>query len=194
MSRDPHTGTVRAAAKLDGALTAPSGRDGEDVALDYVREHARALGLTRRRRRPAWHRTRRVVDGRMQVITWGQRHRGIPSADTYLKAAIDDRGRLLSLTGAPAAELAPPTLEPALTAAEAVAAVTGAAPRARHAPPATPSGRPPSATAPAPRSSSTRARAARGSPGASSPPRATPSSPTRSSTPRTAPWSSARTG
>ena len=129
MSRDPHTGTVRAAAKLDGALTAPSGRDAEAVALDYVRTHARALGLDATAQPPGLERARRIVDGRLQLITWGQRYRGIPSADTYLKAAIDDRGRLLSLTGAPAAELAPPTVEPALTAAEAVAAVTGAAPR-----------------------------------------------------------------
>ncbi len=114
MSRDPHTGTVRAAAKLDGALTAPSGRDAEAVALDYVRTHARALGLDATRTPPGLERARRVVDGRMQLITWGQRYRGIPSADTYLKAAIDERGRLLSLTGAPAAELAPPTVEPAL--------------------------------------------------------------------------------
>jgi hypothetical protein len=30
LSADPYSGTVRAAAKLDGALTAPSRRDGED--------------------------------------------------------------------------------------------------------------------------------------------------------------------
>ena len=130
VSADPSTGTVRAAAKLDGALTRPSGRDGEDVALDYVRGHARALGLDGGSP-PGLHRTRRVVDGRMQVITWGQRHQGIPSADTYLEAALDERGRLLSLTGAPADDLAPPTLEPALGAAAAVAAVTGLRPAGR---------------------------------------------------------------
>ena len=130
VSADPSTGTVRAAARLDGALTRPSARDGEDVALDYVRGHARALGLDDATP-PGLHRTRRVVDGRMQVITWAQRHQGIPSADTYLKAALDDRGRLLSLTGAPADDLEPPTLEPALGAATAVAAVTGSRPAGR---------------------------------------------------------------
>ena len=49
VSRDPHTGTVRAAAKLDGALTAPSGRDAEAVALDYVRTHAPRAGPGRER-------------------------------------------------------------------------------------------------------------------------------------------------
>jgi hypothetical protein len=129
VSADPYSGTVRAAAKLDGALTRPSGRDGEDVALDYVRGHARALGLDGGETPPGLERPRRLIDGRMQLITWTQAHRGIPSADTYLKAAIDDRGRLLSLTGAPAAELDPPAVEPGLTAAAAVAAVTGSAPR-----------------------------------------------------------------
>ncbi|MET0684719.1 MAG: M36 family metallopeptidase [Solirubrobacteraceae bacterium] len=132
LSADPHSGTVRAAAKLDGALTAPSRRDGEAVALDYVRAHSRALGLDEGAP-DSLHRTSRAVDGRMQVITWGQRHTGIPSADTYLKAAIDDRGRLLSLTGAPADDLTPPTTEPALTAAAAIAAVTGRRPGGRGA-------------------------------------------------------------
>ena len=45
VSSDPRTGTVRAAGRLDGALTGPSGKDGAVVALDYVRAHGSALGL-----------------------------------------------------------------------------------------------------------------------------------------------------
>ena len=124
VSTDRHTGTVRAAARLDGTLTGRSDRAGAEIALGYLREHGRALGLPGGVA-PGLALEDRAVNGRMEILTWRQRHRGIPSADTFLRAALDEEGRLLSLTGAPAAELEPPTTAPALTAAQALRVVTG---------------------------------------------------------------------
>ncbi len=133
VSSDPRTGTVRAAGRLDGALTGPSGKDGAAVALDYVRAHGSALGLPSGSIPGLAPEHRTVTPGGLEVLTWRQRRAGIPSADSYLRAAVDAEGRLLSLSGAPAADLSPPTLRPAITAARALAAVTGAvAPQARR--------------------------------------------------------------
>ena len=171
VSADPSTGTVRAAAKLDGALTRPSGRDGEDVALDYVREHARALGLARRdAARPAPHppRRRRAACRSSPGRQRHQRHpvrrhlpeggarRSRPAAEPHRRArgrprAADARARARRRRSRRGGHRAPPR-------------------RARHPRRRRPrAGHRLRATARAPRSSSTRARAAPGSPGASSP-------------------------
>ena len=103
--REPRTGTPRAVAKLDGFLTGPSGRPAADVALAYVREHAGRVRPGRRRPRRA---AARPPHGgrRVEHLTWEQRYRGIPSADTQLQAAVTASGRLLGVTGAPAPDLA----------------------------------------------------------------------------------------
>ena len=125
VAADPRTGTPRAVARLDGFLTGAGDRPGSEVALGYVRDHAGVFGLdggdVERLRL-----VRRVRAGGVEHLTWEQRYRGIPSADTELRAAVTASGRLLSVTGAPAADLAVGSVEPAVSAERAYAAVRGA--------------------------------------------------------------------
>ena len=71
VSSDPRTGTIRAAGRLDGALTGPSGKDGAVVALDYVRAHGSALGLPSGSIPGLAPEQRTVTPGRPEVLTTG---------------------------------------------------------------------------------------------------------------------------
>ena len=125
VASDPRTGTPRAVARLDGFLTGPSGADAADVALGYVRDHAGVFRLDAGDI-DALRLTSRSNSGGIEHLAWEQRYRGIPSADTQLRAAVTASGRLLSLTGAPAPDLAVGSIDPAVSAARAYAAVRGA--------------------------------------------------------------------
>ncbi len=131
VASDPRTGTPRAVAKLDGFLTGPSGGDAAGVALGYVRDHAGVFRLDAGDV-DALRLARRSSAGGIEHLAWEQRYRGIPSADTQLRAAVTASGRLLSLTGAPAPDLAVGSIEPAVGAARAYAAVDGASATVRR--------------------------------------------------------------
>jgi len=118
LTLDDRTGTVRSLGRLDGFLTGPSDRDGADVALGYAREHAQALGLDGDDL-DGLLLVRREVAGGVERLAWEQRYRGIPVADAGLRAAVTRSGRLLALTGPPAADLAVRSVEPRLRAAAA---------------------------------------------------------------------------
>ena len=121
LSLDRRTGTLRSVARLDGFLTGPSGRDGAAVALDYVREHAAAFGVDGSDLDGLRLVDRSFVDG-IEHLGWEQRHRGIPVADAGLQAAVTGSGRLLNVTGPPAADLGVRSIEPGVSAADAYAA------------------------------------------------------------------------
>ncbi len=121
LSLDDRTGTLRAVSRLDGFLTAPSTRDGAAVALGYVREHATAFGLDGDDL-DALRLTGRATTGGLEHLTWEQRYRGIPVADAGLEAAVTGAGRLVSVTGPPAPDLALRSVEPAIGAQAAYAA------------------------------------------------------------------------
>ena len=119
---EPRTGTPRAVAKLDGFLTGPSAASAADVALGYVRDRAYVFGLDGGDL-DALRLARSTRAGGVEHLTWEQRYRGIPSADTQLQAAVTASGRLLSVTGAPAPDLEVASIEPAVSAERAYAAV-----------------------------------------------------------------------
>ena len=125
VAADPRTGTPRAVARLDGFLTGAGDRPGSEVALGYVRDRPGVFGLdggdVERLRLVG-----RAHAGGIEHLTWEQRYRGIPSADTELSAAVTASGRLLAVTGAPAPDLAVGSVEPAVSAERAYAAVRGA--------------------------------------------------------------------
>jgi hypothetical protein len=121
LALDEHTGTLRSVGRLDGFLTGPSGRDGAAIALDYVRDHAGAFGLDGSDLDGLRLVNRDFVAG-VEHLSWEQRYRGIPAADAGLQASVTGSGRLLTVTGPPAADLAVRSIEPAVPAAEAYAA------------------------------------------------------------------------
>ena len=122
VTSEPRTGTPRAVAKLNGFLTGASGAPGAEVALDYVRDHPGVFKLD-----DGDLDGLRLVDrgrsGGIEHLTWEQRYRGIPAADTQLQAAVDASGRLMTVTGSPAPDLAIRSIEPSVSAERAYAAV-----------------------------------------------------------------------
>jgi extracellular elastinolytic metalloproteinase len=121
VSLDDHTGTLRSVGRLDGFLTGPSGRDGTAIALGYVRDHAAAFGLDGDDIDSLQLVDREFVNG-VEHLAWEQRYRGIPVADAGLQAAVTGSGRLLTVTGPPAADPAVRSTAPSVTAAAAYAA------------------------------------------------------------------------
>lgn len=122
---DPLTTTPRVLARLDGFLTGRSSADPADVALDYVAAHTSLFGLSevdiaalelvRRYRSP---------DGVTHLV-WAQSHDGIPLLDNDLRANVTDDGRLLNVMGSPRASTRPPTTEPGIGPADALARAFG---------------------------------------------------------------------
>jgi hypothetical protein len=122
VSEEQRTGTARAVAKLDGFLTRPSDRAGRAIALDYVRDNPKVFGLDGDDV-AALRLADRTFTGGVEYLRWQQRYRGIPSSDTQLDAAVTGAGRLLSVTGPAAPDLAVDSIVPALSAEQAYAAV-----------------------------------------------------------------------
>lgn len=118
---DPRTDTLRSIGRLDGFLTGPTGADGRVVALDYLHDHAEAFGIHAEDVDGLRLVDRNVVDG-IEHLSWEQRYRGIPVADAGLQAALTGSGRLLNLTGPPAAHLKVRSIEPGIGAADAYVA------------------------------------------------------------------------
>jgi extracellular elastinolytic metalloproteinase len=121
LSLDPRSQTVRAVGRLDGFLTGPSGRDGAAVALGYVRANAAALGLDVADVDGLRLVSRSFTDG-VEHLKWEQRYGGVPVADAGLDAAVTGAGRLVSVTGPPAHDVAVRSLDPAIDAREAYSA------------------------------------------------------------------------
>jgi extracellular elastinolytic metalloproteinase len=120
---DPLTGTPHQLLRTDGALSGPRGGDRTDIALDFVRANKAAIGLDESDldgldvlRRPTTARG-------LTVVHFRQLYRGIPAFDNDLRVAIDRAGRVHSVTGAPRPDLAVGSIEPALSGAEALAAL-----------------------------------------------------------------------
>jgi extracellular elastinolytic metalloproteinase len=102
---DPRTGTPRVVARLDGFLTEPSALPAADVAMGFVTDHLDAFGLSRADLRTfVLVRDYVDVDG-SHHLSWEQQARGIPAFDSGLEASVTVDGRLVNVTGSPAAGL-----------------------------------------------------------------------------------------
>jgi hypothetical protein len=122
LNADPITATPRMLGRLDGTLTGPRAGDPADVAMGYVDDNAGALGL-RSSDLATLHLQDRTTVGGVTYLRWRQEARGIPVVDNQLQAAVDSDGRVVSIAGAPRADLAVASVTPALSAAQARDAV-----------------------------------------------------------------------
>ena len=119
---DDKTGRPRLLARRGGFLTGPSGRRPADVALDYVRARGQGLGID-----PgdlaslALVRAYRSGSGAVH-IQWEQSYRGIPLFGSGLSANVDAHGRLINIGGAPRPDLAVASVDPHLSALDALLA------------------------------------------------------------------------
>ena len=101
-------------------------------ALEFARAHAGALGLTAARVAALGTPDRTTVSG-IERLTWQRSFGGIPAFGDELRVALGPDGAVLSASGA-AAQAAPPSLTPSLSAAQAMTVVSddagaGAPPR-----------------------------------------------------------------
>ncbi len=121
------TGTLRFVGRLDGFLTGPSARPAADIAIDYVRSNLTAFGLSEADLR-TFHLRQDYVDilG-THHLSWVQRVGGVEAFPNGLKANVTADGRLINLSGSPAAGLNAPTASARLGATAAIAAARAAA-------------------------------------------------------------------
>jgi extracellular elastinolytic metalloproteinase len=130
VAADPGTGAARLVMRRNGFLTRPSAERPREIALDYVSGHPRVFGLdaddlaalrvTREQRSALGLR-------RIQLT---QTANGIAALDSFIRATVDDEGRLVSVSGSPLPDLAAGApSEPRLSAVDALT-VAGAPGRA----------------------------------------------------------------
>jgi extracellular elastinolytic metalloproteinase len=117
---DPLTGSVRQLAKLDGALTSPTGVAPATTARAYARDHATALGLDAADVDALDVAGQERSGDGLTVVHFAQQVDGIPVFDNGLRVALDHAGRVLSVSGAPRSDLPRQPQQPALTAAQAL--------------------------------------------------------------------------
>src|SRR3954469_25744811 len=117
---DPATGTPRMLARLDGTLTGPSSDTPVEGASSFVASHESELGITSSdlTEEPST----RPLPGGATAVVWRQGVDGVLAVDRSLRVNVAAGGRVLSVMGSPAHDLAA-SVSPSLSAGEAVRAV-----------------------------------------------------------------------
>ncbi len=121
---DPTTGATRTLYHRTGYLTGSNPDDHLDIAIDWVKKNARALGLS-----PADVQHFEITDNVYSAVTGAshiylrQTHRNIPLYNGQLQVNVNRDGKILSVNNAflPSFAQSVNNHRPSLTAAEAVA-------------------------------------------------------------------------
>ena len=119
---DPLTQTPRTLSRPGGALTGPSSDAPATAALDYVRSHLDALGLTATDLGTLGDRRSSLSGDGVTHLRWTQSYRGIPAFDNELRVDVDRGGRILDVLGSPRHDLRVASTNPALSATDALRA------------------------------------------------------------------------
>jgi hypothetical protein len=116
---DAETGTARRVAQLDGFLTAASRKPARDIAAGYVRAHPELFGLNAAEVAALRLRKDYVdIDG-THHLSFEQMVGGVPVFGNGLRADVTADGRLIQVTGSPAADLPAALGSAKMTAAQA---------------------------------------------------------------------------
>ncbi len=126
------TGGVRMRGRLDGLLTAASGRPAAEIGLDYVRARPAVFGLDAADL-SGLRLVRHYAAGGIEQLRWAQSYRDITAIDSSLTANLTASGRLVNVLGEPRHDLALGSTSPRVDAAAAFAAAARAV-GARNAP------------------------------------------------------------
>jgi extracellular elastinolytic metalloproteinase len=102
---DPLTHTARDFGLLDGYLTGRSSAPARTIALNYVRSHAPALGLTKTDLATFRFRQDYVDASGVHNLSWNQSVRGAPVFGNGLKVKVTHDGRVLAVQGSPVSGL-----------------------------------------------------------------------------------------
>jgi extracellular elastinolytic metalloproteinase len=120
---DKLTGTPRVVAKLDGFLTGPSNATGANVAMDYVKAHLDAFGLSQRDLGTfRLSKSSYTDESGTQHLYWEQVIQGIPAFDNELAANVTKDGRLINVFGSPVPRLNIRATDPGVSAKDALVA------------------------------------------------------------------------
>jgi hypothetical protein len=119
VSMDPLTGTARSVSRLDGFLTAPSGRSAGTIALAYVRSHPDVFGLDAAGVSRLTLRRDYVDIAGTHHLSYIQTVSGIPVFGNGVQANVTKDGRLINVVGSPVASLPTAAAAPGITAAVA---------------------------------------------------------------------------
>jgi len=121
ISIDPLTGTPRMVGRLDGFLTAPSAAPASDVALGFVRGHAKVFKLSARSM-AGLRLVRDYVDvAGTHHLGWVQTLHGVSLFGNGLQASVARDGRLINVTGSPVSDLGDVSAVPSVSALRAPA-------------------------------------------------------------------------
>jgi extracellular elastinolytic metalloproteinase len=120
---DELTGTPRVVARRGGTLTGPREGDRAAIAAEWVREHLPELGLTRDDLGSLGRPERSGAPRGLETLRWRQHASGIPAFDAGLRVTVTGDGRVLSVAGAPQADLELGTTTPSLGAGAALRAL-----------------------------------------------------------------------
>jgi hypothetical protein len=125
---DPLTKTPREVGRSDGYLSGPSSASARTVAMNYVRSHLAALGLTSADLSTFRFRQDYVDTIGIHHLSWTQSVQGATVFGNGLRVAVTRQGRVLSVQGSPVSGLAKlAAAAPAATEVTAAAARTSSA-------------------------------------------------------------------
>jgi extracellular elastinolytic metalloproteinase len=117
----PHGPATTVVTRRNGFLTRPSERPPRAIALDYVRGHPGLFRLDADDVEGLEPASRQRLPVGLQRVQFTQVSHGIPALDAGLRATLDERGRIVSVTGAPRPDLAAAGApEPRLDASDAL--------------------------------------------------------------------------
>ncbi len=102
---DPLTHTPRNLGRLNGFLSRPSSAPARTVAMNYVRSHLQALGLTSADLSTFRFRQDYVDTIGVHNLSWSQSVQGVPVFGNGLKVKVTRDGRVLSVQGSPVSGL-----------------------------------------------------------------------------------------
>src|SRR4029077_289639 len=103
---DPITGTPRIVAKLNGFLSGPHAGSPRTVAIDYLRAHEAAFGITDATLGTlSFARDYVSIDG-THHLAWTQQRAGIDVFGSGLRINVTKDGRVINVLGSPVGDLA----------------------------------------------------------------------------------------
>jgi hypothetical protein len=103
---DPLTGTPRELGRLDGFLSGPHSGSARTTALDFVRTHLEALGLTSSDLSTLVFRKDYVDTAGIHHLSWAQQVNGTTVFGNGLQVNVSRNGRVISVLGSPVSGLA----------------------------------------------------------------------------------------
>ncbi|WP_162186136.1 M36 family metallopeptidase [Amycolatopsis jejuensis] len=117
---DRFTGTPRMVGKLDGMLTGPSRKPAREVAMDYLREHAKEFGLSADDLNGLQlARDYEDIEG-IHHLSFVQTAGGLTLFGNGVKVNVARDGRIINISGSPVSGVKAPAGKAALSGAQAV--------------------------------------------------------------------------